>query len=143
MDSITLDQNNSIILEGGSEDLELARKFVSSQLVESRFNDRDGSLLVLAVDEALSHIVSYTDELGSPHKIRLGVDVDETRFVARIQDSCTDFGDRLHVPRDEDLRSAANKGQLGIYLIRQIMDEVKYTYRRGFENELVLLRFVP
>ena len=28
------------------------------------------------------------------------------------------------------------------FLIRRIMDEIHYTYRKGFENDLVLIRFL-
>jgi anti-sigma regulatory factor (Ser/Thr protein kinase) len=31
---------------------------------------------------------------------------------------------------------------MGIFLIRQIMDEISYTYRKGFQNELELIKFL-
>ena len=31
---------------------------------------------------------------------------------------------------------------LGIFLIRQIMDEISYVYRKGFQNELELIKFL-
>ena len=34
------------------------------------------------------------------------------------------------------------KHQMGIFLMREVMDEVNYTYRKGFQNELTLVKFV-
>jgi anti-sigma regulatory factor (Ser/Thr protein kinase) len=31
---------------------------------------------------------------------------------------------------------------LGIFLIRQIMDEITYVYRKGFENQLEMICFL-
>ncbi len=31
---------------------------------------------------------------------------------------------------------------MGIFLLRQIMDEIQYTYRKGFQNDLELVRFI-
>jgi len=31
---------------------------------------------------------------------------------------------------------------MGIFLIRQIMDEISYVYRKGFQNELELIKFL-
>jgi anti-sigma regulatory factor (Ser/Thr protein kinase) len=142
MNSITLDQKNSIMLNSCPEDLDKSRQFITGLLSESAFDDKTRRLLVLAVDEALAHIITYSQNMNIMHPIRLGAEVDKTRFVARIQDSCTDFTSLLCGKSEEDIKTHSSKNMLGVFLIRKIVDEVKYTFRRGFENELVLLKFV-
>jgi anti-sigma regulatory factor (Ser/Thr protein kinase) len=38
--------------------------------------------------------------------------------------------------------AAGRRNGLGIFLMRQIMDEVKYTFVQGFRNELRMVKYV-
>ncbi|MGE4159324.1 MAG: ATP-binding protein [Planctomycetota bacterium] len=126
------------------ETLESCRRFVMNALKGSKFSDKDKRYIVLAVDEALAHICDYSLGMGDPHEVGLELQVDDVRFVARICDSRTDFTGLVSSDaREEAWRDMAGKRQLGLFLIRQIVDEVRYSFRRGFENELTLLKFVP
>lgn len=95
-------------------------------------------LLVLAVDEALSAILAYNIEKGYNQEVLVSIDVDPVRFKATISDSKLLFGNGLSA---EDI-ARERKHQLSLFLLCRILDEVTYTYKRGFENQLVLVKFL-
>ena len=42
----------------------------------------------------------------------------------------------------EHVKIGSKKG-LGIFLMRQIMDEVRYQFKEGISNELLLVKYIP
>ncbi|HTF56235.1 MAG TPA: ATP-binding protein [Planctomycetota bacterium] len=120
------------------------RHLIEETLREAGVPKRTADLLVLAVDEAMSSIVHYAKFKGQETEITLSVDVDDVRFKARIVDATNVFDlDRAiaDAVRPEAIERERAYG-LGVFLMRQIFDEILYTYRKGFENELVLIRFL-
>ena len=105
--------------------------------------ERDGRLVTLAVDEALASIIDHARGTNRQGDIRLSLDLDETRFRAVIEDF-TNHCDSSGMMESELRAHLENerKHQMGIFLMREIMDEVNYTYRKGFQNELTLVKFV-
>lgn len=120
------------------------RRLVEETLKEAGVPRRTADLLVVAVDEAVSSIVHYAKFKKQETEITLSVDVDDVRFKARIVDATNVFDlDRALTDaiRPEAIERERDYG-LGVFLMRQIFDEILYTYRKGFENELVLIRFL-
>ena len=68
---------------------------------------------------------------------------DPQKFVVTIRDSGQQFSpEAIETPdMGAHVKSKKKKG-LGIYLMRLIMDEVRYTFREGIQNELVLVKYV-
>lgn len=104
---------------------------------------RDKELIILAVDEAVSSLVQYAQHKGYSHDVTLSFDVDDVRFKARLIDSLNIF--EVNEGLDEQqLAGRLAKDRpftLGIFLIRRIMDEITYVYRKGFQNELEMIKF--
>ena len=120
------------------------RRLVEETLREAGVPKRTADLLVLAVDEAMSCIVHYARFKNHDTEFTLSVDVDDVRFKARIVDATNVFDlDRaITDPARPDAIERERAYGLGVFLMRQIFDEILYTYRKGFENELVLIRFL-
>jgi hypothetical protein len=72
------------------------------------------------------------------------VDIDDVRFKAVLQDSLNvfDLGVGLSESQMVETLSREKSYTMGVSLIRQIMDEVSYVYRKGFQNELELIKFL-
>lgn len=105
--------------------------------------DRDARLIVLAVDEAVSSIVWHARDTHRQGDIHITIDINETRFKALIEDFSN--GGDLNAMTGEELANyleRERKYQLGIFLIREIMDEVSYNYKKGFQNDLELVKFL-
>ncbi len=120
------------------------RALLSETLTAALIPQRDKDLIVLAVDEAVSSVVHYARFKGLQNEITVSVDIDDVRFKAVIVDSVNVFELASGI-NDAQLaeRITREKGfTLGIFLIRQIMDEISYVYRKGFQNDLELIRFL-
>ena len=120
------------------------RTLLNDSLAEVPVSRREKDLIILAVDEAVSSVVQYARYKGFENQITLSVDIDDVRFKARIEDSLNVFEMAAGL-NDTQLaeKVAREKGYtMGIYLMRQIMDEISYVYRKGFQNELELIKFL-
>ena len=120
------------------------RTLLNETLAEVPLSRREKDLIILAVDEAVSSVVQYARFKGFQNQITLSVDIDDVRFKARIEDSLNvfEFAGGLNDTQIAE-RVAREKGYtMGIFLIRQIMDEISYVYRKGFQNELELIKFL-
>jgi anti-sigma regulatory factor (Ser/Thr protein kinase) len=94
--------------------------------------------LCVAFDEALSNIVKYGHGDDARHEISLRLGLTGAQVVAEVEDDGVPF-DPLSVPapRLEGGIDERPIGGLGIYLLRQLMDEVHYA-RRGNRNVLTM-----
>jgi len=94
--------------------------------------------LCVAFDEALSNIVKYGYRDEARHDIAVRLEIDGPDVVAEIVDDGVPF-DPLAAPppRLEGGIHERPIGGLGIYLVRQLMDDVTYA-RRGGHNVLVM-----
>lgn len=119
------------------------RKQVDAILRDAAVDDRQRKLIVVAIDEALSPIVKYSEDKGYNQRVTLTLDVDDVRFKAAIDDPLNVF-DINNCSDDELAKRVAIERtyRIGFFLIRQVVDEVSYTYRKGFENRLELIKFL-
>ena len=120
------------------------RGLLGESLAEVPVSRRDKDLIILAVDEAVSSIVQYARFKGFQSQVTLTVDIDDVRFKATIIDSLNVFELRGGMNETQMAENLAREKTytMGIFLIRQIMDEISYTYRKGFQNELELIKFL-
>ena len=117
------------------------RELLAETLSEVNLPKHDKDLVVLAVDEAVSSIVTYARYKGYTHEVSVTIDINEVRFKASVVDSQNVFD--INGGLTDPTRLAKERTfTMGIFLMRQIMDEVVYTYRKGFENELQLIKFL-
>ena len=120
------------------------RGLLGETLAEVPISRRDKDLLILAVDEAVSSIVQYARFKGYQSQVTLTVDIDDVRFKATLIDSMNVFEMRGGLNETQMAENLAREKTytMGVFLIRQIMDEISYTYRKGFQNELELIKFL-
>ena len=120
------------------------RGLLGETLAEVPISRRDKDLIILAVDEAVSSIVQYARFKGFQSQVTLTVDIDDVRFKATVVDSMNVFELRGGMNETQMAENLAREKTytMGIFLIRQIMDEISYTYRKGFQNELELIKFL-
>ena len=124
--------------------LKEVRALLKETLSECDLTERKRDLLILAVDEAVSSVIQYAKYKGYDHEIALSIDINDVRFKATLNDSLNVFdlngglSDKQLAERVKRERSYS----LGIFLMRQIMDEITYSYKKGFENTLELIAFL-
>ncbi len=93
--------------------------------------------LVSAVSEAFNNIVIHAYRERSPEPVRLELDIEPDRVVARLYDSGISL-DELATEPDLD---ALPEGGLGLFIIRSFVDQFDYT--PGAPNEWSMLKRIP
>ncbi len=136
-----------LTVSNDTANLQQVRAFVADAISESELSGRARSLMVLAADEAVTSIIrnavrAADGETGNG-LCHVSVDVDSTRVRIVIDDSGADPD--LTTLTDAELHTHIAEGrqnEIGIFLIRAIVDEINYVYRKGFQNQLEIVKFV-
>lgn len=126
---ITSDINNIPMVSEHLEGTMLAGGFSTEEILDTQ----------LAVEEAITNVIvhGYGNAGG---EIGISCQVAEGRVVVQITDSATPFNP-LSLP-EPDLDAEVNErriGGLGIYLLRQVMDDIAYQFLDG-KNILTLTK---
>jgi anti-sigma regulatory factor (Ser/Thr protein kinase) len=119
------------------------RKVVSRMWRLNKLPLRDMRLVTLAIDEAVSVIVQHASAIKQSGNINISLDINDVRFKVVIQDNIHYFDvDNLSESERRSLLLKEKRYQISLYLITTAMDEVTYIYKKGFENELHLIKFI-
>ena len=128
-----------------TDQLAIVRRFVTAALRRTLMNDRDGRAVVLAVDEAISNTVThgYSSQEGN---ITIRIVCDARKFSITIVDQAARYDVAAKVDAasvDVSNHVAAGKRHgLGLFIMRKVMDEVRYDFRDGQHNELTLVKYI-
>ena len=132
-----------ISITSDTRHLSVIREFISRMIRQSALPTEEENKIILAVDEAVTNIIEHGYDEGVSGSIELDIEADEQQFKIVIHDSGRVFNPES-VP-DPDMKEHVQKGYkkgLGIFLMRQIMDEVRYKFKDGVKNELTLVKFI-
>lgn len=119
------------------------RAMISSIAHRLGFNDACCGQISLAVDEALCNVINHGYQKKPDGRIWISIWANESepcsiRIV--IEDRARQVDPSTIRSRDlDDIRP----GGLGVYIIREIMDEVRYEKREGGGMRLTLTKTVP
>lgn len=110
--------------------LRLIRQTVSEYAREAGFDTRDGQAITLAVGEAVGNVIKHAYKGQTDRTFQLLCQTRDGYLEVEIRDHGGPFDpDRTPELPPDELRA----GGRGLYLIRTIMDEIKYG-RDGEEN---------
>jgi anti-sigma regulatory factor (Ser/Thr protein kinase) len=133
----------SLAVDTRTASLARVREFVRETVIEAGVQPAEQARIVLAVDEAVSSIIIEAAGARGEGRIQVHLDIDQVRFRASIQDSTTVYEPELPLPDLACGPAAGEHGrELGVFLMRQLCDEIDYSYRRGYQNVLELVRFL-
>lgn len=138
--------HQEMVIPNNTRYLSTVRDAVNRVVEESAFPDKDIHRIILAVDEAVANIMEHAYESTNGESeltINMMLDADATKFEVVIHDSGREFDPSdVDTPDMAEHVAAGKRNGLGIFLMRQIMDEVKYTFVQGFRNELRMVKYV-
>ncbi|MEW5871798.1 MAG: ATP-binding protein [Chloroflexota bacterium] len=100
--------------------------------------------LMLAIEEACANIIEHGYAGMEPGSIRVKMRVEPRRVVVTVTDRGWSFDPTGCPP--PDLESDCEHrpiGGLGIYFMKQLMDEVRYRSDRRGGNRLTLVKYLP
>ncbi len=110
------------------DDLEKVFSFISGFVNKFQLDESSAYSLNLALEELFTNVVKYNP--NNPHKILIALEIDNDQVVASI----TDFDvERFNIEEQKvyDLQMPIKNrpvGKLGIYLVKELMDDVQYRY---------------
>ena len=107
--------------------LDEIRTFVGNQAREAGFNAKDIYSVQLAADEAASNVIEHAYEGKPDGMFEVSCEFREDRLIITLLDHGKAF-DPSQV-EEPDLKADLSDrkiGGLGVYLIRNLMDEVRY-----------------
>ena len=115
-------------------------EFVEKAVKESKLDASLTDSINLALEEAVTNVILYAYPEGTPGKVNIDVAVTDKALYFTISDKGKPFDPtaRQEVDIEADVEDRPIGG-LGIHLVRNIMDEVRYE-RRGDKNVLILIK---
>ena len=128
-----------VVIGAGIDEIPGISAVIEDMMQECTFSDDAILDLQLAVEEAITNIILHGYR-GASGEVEVEIQVTEKIAEVHITDHAPPF-DPLSVPdpdRVSDL-SERHTGGLGIYLMRQVVDEVRYKYVDG-KNVLTLIK---
>ena len=132
-------KKDKLEIKSRTENLAEIREFINSAAVDAGFSKEAIDNIILAVDEACTNIIKHAYKYFPDGKIILNLKTDKKTFTIEIIDYGKSFDPGL-VPNPDLLKYYDEKrvGGLGMYLMKKLMDEVKYTSVPGKFNQVSL-----
>ena len=132
-------------VEASSDNLDVIRNFVVRIAREMGFSDEQVYDIEVAVDEAASNVIKHAYSHRNSGKRPLDIKVKKNKKFIEI--TITDKGkgfnpDEVKEPQIEEYLKKMKRGGLGLYLIKQLMDDVAFRIKPGVRNEIIMKKFV-
>jgi serine/threonine-protein kinase RsbW len=119
------------------------REFTKRAANECGFSDDVIGKIILAVDEACTNIIKHAYKYSPDGNITIAIKFAESKFEIAIIDEGIHFNpDSIPEPDIKEYYKQKKVGGLGVYLIRKLMDEVKYSTSTGNKNQVVLVKYL-
>lgn len=122
------DLQHTLTVPAKFKNLNKIRGFVKKYSRKAGFNEADSYKIQLAVDEACSNIIEHAYTDGTQGEIVCGCEFSDEEFTIQLIDFGQSFDPKRVSSPDLSTNLQDRKtGGLGLYFIRQLMDEVTFT----------------
>ena len=139
---MTASMTDRLMVSNDTRHLLAVRDFTARLARHGGFAPEEAQKIVSAIDEAVTNIIEHGYNKGERGTIELVAELGDDGFRMVIRDSARVFNpDSIPVPDMQEHVKAGRKKGLGIYMMRQFMDEVSYRYKDGAQNELTLVKY--
>ena len=132
-------KKDKLEIKSRTENLAEIREFINFAAVDAGFSKEAIDNIILAVDEACTNIIKHAYKYLPDGKIILNLKTDKKTFTIDIIDYGKSFEPGL-IPNPDLQKYFDEKrvGGLGMYLMKSLMDDVKYTSVPGKFNQVSL-----
>ena len=122
-----------------TENLSLIRDFINTSAAEAGVTPDVLENIILAVDEACTNIIKHAYKSFPEGELIIKTKSTLSRFVISITDYGNTFEpDTIPEPDLQKYYRQKRVGGLGMYLMKTLMDDVKYVSIPGKYNEVLL-----
>ncbi|MDI6732514.1 MAG: ATP-binding protein [Planctomycetota bacterium] len=137
------DYKERLVINSDPKHLELTRNFIRRILKKKEVTPSDKNKIILSTDEALSNVIEHAYEFNKNGCIDINIFLGDKKFRITILHGGKEF-DPLRWNKIKDISLHIKEGKkrgLGIFLMRLVMDEVKYSFKNGI-NQLTLIKYL-
>ncbi|MGB5531318.1 MAG: ATP-binding protein [Ignavibacteriaceae bacterium] len=122
-----------------TENLSVIRDFVSENALNAGIPMAKVEDIMLAVDEACTNIIKHAYKSSPEGEIIINIEYNKEKFTITIIDYGKSFEpESVPLPDLQKYYREHKVGGLGIYLMKSLMDDVKYTSIPGKYNQVLL-----
>jgi anti-sigma regulatory factor (Ser/Thr protein kinase) len=134
----------TVTLPAHYESLSKIRERVFKFIDKTSLASSQKNLIVLAVDEVVSSIIDYVDAKNAKADITLTLQITDKSIKIVIEDNYDVYN--LWFEKDVQVLNKKieleRKHQLGLQIVKIVMEQIRYTYRKGQVNKLELTKFL-
>lgn len=129
-------KEQSITVIASTAYISVVRDFVGLYAKQFGFNDHEVDDIRLAVDEAYTNVIKHAYQYDENQRVIITIGAIGNEFWVSITDQGRVFNPELYTEPDikERIR-LKERGGMGVYLIRKLMDTVEYN-NMGNTNEI-------
>ena len=129
----------TFVIKSESKYLKPLRNKLDLFLKRTGFSPKDRIFCLIAVGEACSNSIRHAYQGESGYLIRLTVQADKEKVVFKVRD----YGQKIVLSEVKTPKLPPDKPHgLGIYLLKTIVDKVKYNTNHTRGNELILTKYL-
>lgn len=131
----------SLTVPGRFEYLATVADFIAESGHDAGFDQDLIFHVQMAVDEACSNVIEHAYQGQDKGDITLSCSCDEKEWVIAIYDTGRSFNpDSVPEPNLEPSLDDIKTGGLGLYFMRQLMDEVEFSFDKEKGNRLRMVK---
>ena len=127
-----------LVIQSDPNELRRARGWLSDHARASGFSDREVRDLALVVSEACANVIEHAYRGEPNHPIDLHLSIDDSRLLLLVHDLGVPFNVGEYRPPDLDV---PQEGGYGVFIIRNLMDEVDYDVSEESGTTLRLVKY--
>ncbi len=134
-------REKKLVINSRTENLSLIREFVQASALAAGMPSKSINDMMLAVDEACTNIIKHAYKSYPDGEIILTIKIFPEKIIIKIKD----YGNAFHPeiipePDIQEYYRQKRVGGLGMYLMKTLMDEVKYISIPGKYNQVMLIK---
>jgi serine/threonine-protein kinase RsbW len=119
--------HDKITVTARFKNLKRIRRFIEKNARTAGFDESETYKIQLAVDEACSNIIEHAYAKDNKGEIICACDYDKEKIKIQLVDYGQSFDpERIEPPDIQSTLNDRKTGGLGLYFIRQLMDEVSF-----------------
>jgi serine/threonine-protein kinase RsbW len=128
-----------LVIKSRTENLSSLRDFISDNANNAGLSNDDIDDIILAVDEACTNIIKHAYKSVPDGEIIIEINYNSRKFTIKLIDHGNSFDpESVPVPDLQKYLRQRKVGGLGLYLMRTLMDDVKYISVPGEYNQVML-----
>jgi serine/threonine-protein kinase RsbW len=135
--------SKKLVVKSTTENLSSIRDFIKESSAQAGVSADLVGKIILAVDEACTNIIKHAYQYQPDGTITLQLNTDLDKIAIKIIDDGGHFNpNSVPDPDLPKLQREKKAGGLGMFLMKKLMDEVKYKNLPDNRNQVLLVKYL-